>query len=137
MPDLVYEDGETDLGLSGSGRPDLEVLELGDARPHALERAFAFGLGQIGKILGTRLDLEGAAGRALEDRLHLATNIPVVGALVAEVALAGQGLHEAGRSRFARPVLAAYVNVLGAFSRILPARRAALAEAARRDLAAV
>lgn len=82
MPDLVYEDGETDLGLSGSGRPDLEVLELGDARPHALERALAFGLGQIGKILHTRLDLEGAAGRALEDRIHLASEIPVVGALM-------------------------------------------------------
>lgn len=138
MPDLIYEDENgLDGSLSGAHRADLEVVELGDASPQVLERVLAFGLSSLQKILGVPLDLEGNQGKAVESRLKTAaSNIPVVGALVAEVSIAGKRLLLAGRN-FARPVLAAYVNVLGAFSQISPGRQAALVHAAETHLASL
>lgn len=149
MTKLVYEDGDGTELSGGSGRP-LEVLELGAAQAfnakaskasssgpgagHAgAKAAFLNGLATLGRILGCPLDIEGAKAKLLEARMER-SNVPLVGALIGQVAVAGKIAKDAGHA-FGRSELASYVNVLGAFGRMPEARREALAQAALADLA--
>ena len=142
MPKLIYEDGDGTELAGGTGRP-LEVLELGAAQadrprshrpgPAGAKAAFSRGLATLGRILGCPLDIEGAKAKLLEARLER-SSVPIVGALIGQVAVAGKIAKDAGHA-FGRSELASYVNVLGAFGRMPEARREALAQAALADLA--
>lgn len=140
MTKLVYEDGDGTELSGGTGKP-LEVLELGAAeRPgraaghQGAKAAFSMGLATLGRILGCPLDIEGAKAKLLEARMERSSSVPLVGALIGQVAVAGKIAKDAGHA-FGRSELASYVNVLGAFGRMPEARREALAQAALADLA--
>jgi hypothetical protein len=138
MPKLIYEDGDGADLSGGTGRP-LEVLELGSATSSPAQgagakAAFLRGIATLGRILGGPLDAVGPESGRLEARIERASSVPLVGALVGQVAVAGKIAKDAGQA-FGRHELAAWVNVLGAFGRMPEDRREALAQAALADLA--
>lgn len=135
MGELIYEDEEGEEALSGTHRPEIEVMELGAVRPDRLEQAFRQGLSGLARVLGMPLDLEGRAATAVHARVaDLASRSLGVGALVARTLLAGGALGLQGKTA-ERPKAVAYYNLLAGYGALGASRRGDLERAAKADLA--